>query len=109
MSQEYSCPKCAGKTKNKGSFTPRYFILKDKSEVGYVYHSVVDNQGRLRQHTIGVKAPQRITKSDISTKTPYLDISKQELDFIIKKLPTARKSRQKNLANILEKILKLYS
>jgi len=103
MSEKYSCPKCEGRVRNRGSFTPRYFRLKDGSEVGYIYHQVVDNQGRLRQHSIGVKAPSRSPKSDISKGVPLLDTSEIEvLEKLHKRLIQGRNTTP---AKVIEKIL----
>jgi hypothetical protein len=106
MSKEYSCPKCAGKVRNRGTFTPRYFKLKNGGEVGYIYHQVVDNQGRLRQHSIGLKAPPRSLKSDVS-KNPLLDTSDIE---ILKGLrERCEKNRETSRVKVLDKILQHFS
>jgi hypothetical protein len=59
---DYTCPKCKD-TINKGSFTPRYTKLADGREFGYIYHVVVDNHGRYRQHSKVYAPPTQDRKS----------------------------------------------
>jgi len=101
--EEYACPKCEGKMRNNGYFGPRYFKLKDGRELGYIYHEIVDNQGRLKQHSTGMHAPPR--RLEVSRNERIHFLTREDKEVLNGLYERCKNNKENVRADVIEKIL----